>query len=40
LNSAFTTSAFVGGTVAGRASTFLVFGRSPQGILRGRSEQF
>ena len=36
LNSAFTTSDFVEGASAGQASSALLIGRSPQGILSGR----
>ena len=39
LNSAFTTTSFAPGVSVGRASTLMVFGRSPQGILRGASDE-
>ena len=39
LNSAFATTSFAPGLSVGRASTLMVFGRSPQGILRGASDE-
>jgi hypothetical protein len=38
LNSAFSTSSFAAGLSVGRASTTMIFGRSPQGILQGRGD--
>lgn len=39
LNSAFATTSFAAGLSVGRASTLMVFGRSPRGILRGASDE-